>query len=272
MLYLICIFIGIITAFIGSLVGLGGGAILIPMLLFLSRHTTDFAWATPQTVVGMSLIVMVFTALSSTISYFKAGRVDYRSGLIFLSGSLPGTIIGSWLNGFFSSNHFTIYFGLLIIAISGLFFVKRRDQHRQYDPSDKAVRTFSINDEVFQYKINIPVAFIISLIVGTISGMFGIGGGSIIVPTMILLFGFPTHIAIATSMFMIFFISLVGAGTHIVMGHIIWSYALFLIIGAWIGGKLGARVNQLLKGNLIEWILRITIVIIGIRLILDGLS
>lgn len=91
------------------------------------------------------------------------------------------------------------------------------------------------------------------------------------VPAMILLFGIPAHIATATSMFMIFFVSIIGASTHIVLGHVIWQYAIFFIPGAWIGGKLGAIVNQRLTGKTLEWILRAILIIIGIRMIAEGL-
>lgn len=272
MIFIICILISIATAFIGSLVGLGGGAILIPALLFLNQFLPGFAWATPQAIVGVSLIAMVFTALSSTMAYYKAGRVDYRTGLIFLIGSIPGSIIGSWFNSLIQTDSFTLYFGILMIFISALLFIKRKPVQKTFDPADKSVRTFSIDGVVLHYKINIYAVIVISLIVGMLSGLFGIGGGSIMVPAMILLFSFPPHIATATSMFMILFVSLIGASSHIVLGHIEWHYALAFIPGAWIGGRLGAITNQRLNGETIKWVLRIMIVIIGIRLMFDGLS
>src|SRR5690606_22660790 len=111
---------------------------------------------------------------------------------------------------------------------------------------------------------------ILSLAVGILSGLFGIGGGSIMVPAMILLFGMPAHIATATSMFMIFFVSMIGSISHVTMGHIAREYVLFFIPGAWIGGKLGAKVNQLLPGKTLEWVLRIILIFVGIRMIFQG--
>jgi uncharacterized membrane protein YfcA len=94
LVYLICFLIGISAAFLGGLVGLGGGIILIPMLLFLNQYSTAFAWATPQVIVGISLVTMIFTALSSTITYSKRKRIDYKAGFLLLIGCIPGGILG----------------------------------------------------------------------------------------------------------------------------------------------------------------------------------
>lgn len=259
------------TACFGSLMGLGGGLILVPTLLLLHEFFEAFAWATPQTIVGISLVVMIFTGLSSTLSYLKVGRVDYKSGAIFLIGSIPGSIFGSWLNQFFDTDTFLLYFGMVTIIISMLFFLKRKER-KQIAPDEKGVRSFEIDGEKYFYRISVPVAVIVSVAVGMVSGLFGIGGGSVMVPVMILLFGFPIHIATATSMFMIFFVSIIGASTHIALGHVAWEYVFFFIPGAWIGAKLGAFVNQRLTGNALEWILRIVLVIIGARMIFQGLT
>lgn len=271
MVYILCILIGIFTAFAGSLIGLGGGVILIPSLLFLHQFSSEFAWATPQTIVGISLIVMFFTALSSTITYFKIGRVDYKTGLLLLSGSIPGGIFGSWLNQFIANDKFSLYFGILMVVLSLLFFLKRRTIEKP-SISQKNIRSFHLDGKIYHYSVSFWAAFIVSLFVGTLSGLFGIGGGSIMVPLMILLFGFPAHIAIATSMFMIVFISMISAGTHIFLGHVSWEYVLFFIPGAWIGGTIGAKVNQKLKSQALEWILRVLLIVVGMRLIIEGLT
>ena len=91
------------------------------------------------------------------------------------------------------------------------------------------------------------------------------------VPSLILLFHFPPHIAVATSMLLLFFTSLTSSITHIWMGHVNWLYALALIPGAWIGGTLGAKINQKLPSKTIVIILRIVLILVGIRLIYMGL-
>src|SRR5690625_6010261 len=79
---------GFLSAFVGSLVGLGGGIIFVPAMLLLYQYTDTFTWADPQTIVGISLISMVFTGLSSTIVYLKLKRIDIKIGLFFFSFNL----------------------------------------------------------------------------------------------------------------------------------------------------------------------------------------
>lgn len=271
--YFICLLIGGLAAFLGGLVGLGGGVILIPLLLFLNQYFEAFSWATPQVIVGISLITMVFTAFSSTITYSKKKRIDYEAGFLLLTGCIPGGILGSWINQFFNANQFSLYFGLLIMIVSMLSFLrKRQPSQKVLQNTDGRLRTVHIDGETFHYHISIIPAFGISLIVGLVSGLFGIGGGSITVPALMLVFGLPIQIAIATSMFMILFISIISSITHMILGHIVWEYAFLFMIGAWLGGTIGARTNQSLKGKTLEWILRAVLVVVGLRLIIDGLS
>ncbi|MBY7143996.1 sulfite exporter TauE/SafE family protein [Virgibacillus sp. NKC19-3] len=272
MVFIICILIGVLTAFLGSLMGLGGGMILIPSLLFFSSIMDSFAWATPQTIVGISLVTMIFTGLSSTIAYHKIGRLDYKTGLLFLSGSIPGSILGSWLNQFFNTDNFLLYFGLVMILMSFLFFVKPKPREQSVAIKGQMKREFHVNGVTSIYSVSIWLAFFISLFVGTLSGLFGIGGGAIMVPAMILLFGIPIHIATGISMFMILFVSIIGASTHIALGHIAWEYVFLFIPGAWIGAKLGVIVNQKLTGQALVWILRILLIFIGVRMIFQGLG
>lgn len=216
---------------------------------------------------------MVFTALSSTISYWKNGRVDYKTGLLFLIGSLPGSVIGSWLNQFIVADKFPLYYGFVMVLIS-LFLFLDREKNTDFSKRSqkKPNRTFQIGDETYQYYVPVFLAILISFGVGMLAGTFGIGGGAIMVPVMVLLFHIPVHIAVATSMFMILFIGIVSSITHITLGHITWGYVAFFIGGAFIGGILGAKINQLLTGNTLKWILRITLIVVGIRLIIDGLT
>ncbi|GAA0428785.1 sulfite exporter TauE/SafE family protein [Lentibacillus halophilus] len=256
MIYVISTIIAFAAAFIGSLVGMGGGVILIPSLLFLHQYSDMFSWATPQVIVGLSLISMVFTAFSSTLSYYKNDRIHVKIGLLFLTGSIPGSVLGAWLNQFVNADYFSLYFGFLMIALSFVFLIKKKQQ---------------TNAEPLRTNNPIVSVFFISLIVGIISGLFGIGGGSIIVPAMIFLFGLSIHTAAATSMFIILFISIISAITHIVLGHVAWAYVLLFVLGAWIGGTTGAKVNQLINSNILEWILRLLLIVVGIRLIIEGM-
>lgn len=90
MSFVILVVLGLIAGTVGSLIGLGGGIVIVPSLMFLSTVTRLFQDVTPQVAIGTSLLVIIFTGLSSTLAYIKYKTVDYKSGLIFFIGSGPG--------------------------------------------------------------------------------------------------------------------------------------------------------------------------------------
>ena len=174
------LFIGLIAGTVGDLVGLGGGIIIVPLLIGL--HSLS-----PQLAVGTSMVTVVFTGLSSTLTYMKHKRVDYKSGLILFIGS-PGGIIGSWANKFLNQDTFSLYFGIFLIFVSILLML--RDKLKPLSLSNTSVikRSFTDNDgNTVHYQFPPFLAIFIAFIVGFISGLFGIGGGALLVPAMMLL-------------------------------------------------------------------------------------
>lgn len=263
--------VGLLSGIIGSLVGLGGGIITVPALLFISAYTALIGEISPQTAVGTSSLVIIATGLSSTLAYMKHKKVDYKSGLLFFIGSAPGAIVGAMTNKYLNAEQFNLYFGIFIICISLVLMI--RGELKPLAPSTSRFRisrtNIDENGNTNTYGFNIFFAIIISFIVGFLGGIFGIGGGALMVPAMLLLFRFPPHIAVATSMFLIFLSSTVSSYTHFSLGNIDWAIAVALIPGAWIGAKFGAIINQRIKADTLVKILRVFLIIIGIRLILQ---
>ncbi|WP_019243813.1 MULTISPECIES: sulfite exporter TauE/SafE family protein [Bacillus] len=267
----------LVTAFcagvIGSLIGLGGGIILVPAILFFHSSLGLLGDLTPQKAVGISTIMMIFTGLSSTLAYVKHKRVDYKTGFIFFIGSGPGGILGSYVNKMLDVQSFYLFFGMFVIIVSIVLLIK--DQLKPSTLINKATikKVYTDSDgKQYIYGFKPSIAIMICFAVGFCSGLFGIGGGSLIVPTMILLFLFPPHVAVATSMFIVFLSSITNSITHITLGNVVWHYALVLIPGAWFGAKLGAYINSKLKGNTLVRLLRVMLLLIGIKLIIEGIS
>ncbi len=274
MLWILLILIGIAAGTIGGLVGVGGGIITVPVLLYLSDILPEMNDITPQVAVGTSLLVIVFTGLSSTLAYVKLKTVDYRSGFIFFIGSGPGGVVGAILNKSLNASAFLVYFGLFMIFISLILMLRGKIKPMKYKQGKFGIeKIYQEKDGTeHSYGYNPILAILVSFIVGLTGGLFGVGGGALMVPAMLLLFSFPPHIAVATSMLMIFLSSLTSSIAHISLNNIDWVLALLLIPGAWIGGKLGAYINSKLQSSTIVICLRFTLIIIGIRLIYQGLS
>ncbi|KYD30207.1 sulfite exporter TauE/SafE family protein [Geobacillus sp. FSL W8-0032] len=295
MAYLLLVSLGLIAGTVGSLAGLGGGVIIVPALLFFGALGW-LAAVTPQVAVGTSLVVIIFNGLSSTLSYMKDKMVDYRSGLLFSLGSVPGAVVGAWVNNTLSVAHFSLYFGLFLIAMSLFLALSQKKTKRsaaetaaakenegeqtaveQAQPGPwwrrKVVRAYTDrNGEVSVYDYQPWAAIAIAFVVGFFGGLFGIGGGSLMVPAMIVLFRFPPHVAVATSMLMIFLSSLVGSLTHVTMGNVKWTFALALIPGVWIGAKTGAWINKRMPSRTLVVVLLLVLIVLGIRLVLESLA
>ena len=122
--FILLVIIALFAGLIGSLVGLGGGIVLVPATLYIGLNLGMIPDITPQKVVGLSVVMMIFTGLASTLSYMKAKTVDYKSGFIFFIGSIPGTILGAWVNKGLDLPSFNLYFGILLIILSIILLVR----------------------------------------------------------------------------------------------------------------------------------------------------
>ncbi|MCP3760842.1 sulfite exporter TauE/SafE family protein [Domibacillus sp. A3M-37] len=260
--------IGLLAAAIGALVGLGGGIIIVPALLFLGG-TVLLNPVSPQVAVGTSSVILIVTGLSSTLAYMKQKKVDYKLGFILFIGSAPGSILGAWANKGLSIDQFSLYFGLFMVFMSFVLMLKNRA--KPVFGSRGITRTFTDNEGAHTYSIEPITGTIASFIVGFFGGLFGIGGGSLMVPAMIMLFAVPPHVAVATSMLLIFLSACVSSVTHVALGNVDWIYAAALVPGAWFGAKLGAWLNAQIASKTVVLLLRLVLILVGVRLIWQGI-
>lgn len=268
--WILLVLLGITASIFGSIVGLGGGIIIVPVLMLLGPQLTGGA-IDHATAVGTSLTMLIVTALASTLSYAKKGIVDFRSGWLFFITSGPAALIGSVLTGKLKGGAFSLSFGIFMLLMAALLIARdymkpiTKDWPIKRSITDAAGQTHS-------YGYAIVPALAIGFGVGLISGLFGIGGGSLFVPLMVLLFRFPPHTATATSMFVIFLSSILGGGMHAYLGETDFWLVLALAPGAWIGGKLGARIASRMSGKGLMWLLRVTLLLLACQLIIQGIT
>lgn len=270
--FVVLAIIGLMSGVIGSIAGLGGGTILVPVTLFVGLNLGLIPDITPQSVVGLSVIMMIANGLGSTLSYMKVKTIDYRSAILFFVASIPGIIFGAWLNKGLSLQSFNLYFGILLIILSTLLLTRKylKPIHWFVDRGKK-IKFTDPQGQKHIYGYPIWFAVILSLFIGLMSGLFGIGGGTMIVPAMILLFLFPPHVAVATSMLMVFLSSIVNSISHISLGHVPWLYTIPVVPGAYFGGMLGAYLNSKMKSETLVLVIRIILLVFGLRSIYEGI-
>ncbi|MEI7025767.1 sulfite exporter TauE/SafE family protein [Paenibacillus sp. y28] len=261
--------IGLVSATFGSIVGLGGGIIIVPALVYLGPLIGEEV--STATAVGTSLAVLIITALASTLTFAKQKRVDFRSGWLLFITSGPGSIVGSMVTGLLEPSRFQLGFGIFMLLMALLMLL--RDKLKPVSRPWPIQRQFTdASGTVWSYGYSYTPLLAIGFLVGLVSGLFGIGGGSLFVPAMVLLFGFPPHVATATSMFTILFSAVMGSLVHGALGEIHYWWLLILAPGAYVGGILGAKITTRLSGPALLWLLRLTLFVLSTKLIWEGLT
>lgn len=247
----------------GTMIGAGGGFILVPVLLFLYPNDS------PEVLTAISLAVVFLNATSGSIAYARNKRIDYKSGLIFAGASIPGAIIGVLANHLISRKTFEPIFGAGLIAVALYLLFKKGKKEGVVEKGTFHRSLVDANGHQYSYSYDLKTGVGISIIVGFISSFLGIGGGVIHVPAMAHVLGFPTHLATATSHFVLAITALVGTIEHGIKGSLQpgLTRLVFLAPGVIVGAQVGAWLSHKIHG---KWILRslaIALVFVGLRLI-----
>lgn len=259
--------LGLVVGVFGTLIGAGGGFILVPVLLLLYPNKS------PETITSVSLAVIFLNSLSGSLSYAKMKLIDYKSGLLLASTTVPASILGAFTTSYLPRRLFDVLFAFLLI-IMAVFIVIRSNRDAEQEERNE-LRSFSrkvVDAEgvVHIYSYNPVLGLITGAFIGYISSLLGIGGGIIHVPVLIHLLNFPVHLATATSHFMLAIMSLSGTLVHIKNGLLTDGIAQIAAIGIGvvIGAPLGAKFSRSVKGNWIQRSLALALGLVGIRLLL----
>lgn len=254
--------LGFAVGTLGTLIGAGGGFILLPVLALI--HPQDSA----ATLTAISLTVVCANATSGSFAYARMRRIDYRSALAFAAAGLPGSIIGAWATQFLNRRLFDPLLGVMLIA--GATIVLWRPERETEVTAPHATRTLVEKDgTVHAYSPRLGLGILLSVGVGFVSSLLGIGGGIIHVPAMVFLLGFPTHVATATSHAVLAVLSLAGVIMHWRDGTLVASLwrIVPIAIGVLIGAQLGAWLSSRIHGRWIMRSLAVALVSVGVRLL-----
>lgn len=247
------IILGMAVAAFGTLIGAGGGIIFVPLFMWI------FDWP-PQAIIGTSLAIVFFNALSGSFAYKKQKKIKFDAAFPFAAATIPGAVLGAFWSNWFTGPTFRTAFGVLLLFISCVIIWKNMKKKPAPAADEMAIRPEDV-------KVNMPLGIVISFVIGFISSIFGIGGGVIHVPAMIGFLGFPPHIATATSHFVLAISSLIGVISHQWEGHILWGYAILFGAGAILGAQIGAKISKRVKGSSILYLLAGALCLLALRLI-----
>ncbi len=209
------------------MVGLSGGFIMAPVLRL-------FFGFSPAAAAGTSLALVLANGASSSTSYLLQRRVHVRTGWMVAVGGIPGSILGAIAVKHASPPVFDWLFAAFLIFVSADIVANRRTR---------------LEAAAVTIKTRPAAALAMGFVVGFVSSLFGVGGGVILVPSLLYFTALPAHAISATSQFAILLTSPVGFITHAIQHDIAWTYALTLAAAGLLGGPVGARLSARLKSR-----------------------
>jgi uncharacterized membrane protein YfcA len=253
---LLLVAIGLGVGTIGTLIGAGGGFLLMPLLVLMYPNER------PEVLASISLAVVFFNATSGSIGYARQKSIDYKSGWVFVAAGIPGAIGGALVTSHIQRSAFELWLGGLLVVVAGLMLILG------------TIRPPKAADDA-RASVPRPLAKggVLSFFVGFVSSLLGIGGGIIHVPGMVYLLRFPVHLAAGTSHFVLAFTAAAGTVAHLADGefHTAWQRSGLLAIGAVVGAQIGARLSKVAPPSWILRILAVALGVVGVRVVLQAL-
>jgi uncharacterized protein len=217
-----------------GLLGGGGSILTVPLLAYV-------AGMEPKHAIAMSLLVVGVTSAIAAITHARAGRVRWRTAVLFGLVAMAGAYAGGLTARFIPGTVLLIAFAVIMIA-AGLAMLRGRK---------------AATDDDSDHRLPVVRIALLGMAVGVISGLVGAGGGFLLVPALALLGGLPMPVAVGTSLVVIAMQSFAGLAGHLASEQIDWRLAAFVsaaaVIGALIGGRVVVFVNPATLRQLFGW-------------------
>jgi uncharacterized membrane protein YfcA len=254
--------IGAAAGILGSLIGLGGGFVVIPVLRLVYGIS-------PSLTAGASLVMVLANGISGSIAYLRQGRADVKVALLTAVTGVPACVAGALAVRHVSFAGFdTVYAAMLLLFFIDIMRRRARTGPPQLKFPGLRERTLiDARGEVFRYTWNPALVLVSGLAIGFIASFFGIGGGIVFLIVFIAAFGMPAHVVTATSMLSMLFIAPVGVVTHWLEGNIDPSLAVPLALGGLAGGQLGPQIARRLSSPQLLTVLAFAVLATALSLI-----
>ena len=262
------------SGFLGALLGLGGGTIMVPLLVFLLNIPIQLAS-------GASIIAVVATSSASASVYMKDEITNMRLGMFLELATTLGAVTGGYFMASASESILKTIFGftLLYASISMGSQLRKNERSWKYMPNDWLAERFHLGGsyydkargEEIEYGIGrTGVTFVVSYLAGIISGLLGIGGGGLKVPAMNIISSSPMKVAVATSNFMVGITAATSAILYIRYGFCDVFITAPVVLGTLTGAYLGAKFTSQLRGVFLKRVFVVVLMLLGLRMIVSG--
>lgn len=265
--YVIALFAGIL----GSLLGIGGGLVIVPVLTVIFDIPI-------HTAIGASITAVVATSITSASSYVKEGLSNIRLGMFLEAGTTLGTLTGAIVAASISNNFLFIIFACLMVYSAYSMFRSRgikNEFNELASQNDKLANILRLDGEYFDTKLKSPVHYYVrrtpimlgvSYTAGILSGLLGVGGGVIKVPALVRICRLPIKAASATSNFMMGMTGAASALVYLRNDFIDPYIAAPVALGTLCGSLIGVRVMKRVNSSTLRLAFSVILAIVSIEL------
>ncbi|MBV8552605.1 MAG: sulfite exporter TauE/SafE family protein [Acidobacteriaceae bacterium] len=261
----------LVAGFLGSLTGLGGGVVVTPVLtLFLG---VDLRYA-----IGASLVSVIATSSGAAAAYVRDGYSNIRIGMFLEIATTLGALFGAYLTSKISTGSLSIIFGLILMQAAWQAAHEHKDLKKPVPPdplgeSLKLNSSYDTIEGIQEYKVRrVKAGFALMFGAGTVSGLLGIGSGSLKVVAMDQVMQIPFKVSTATSNFMIGVTAAASAGIYLSRGYVHPGVAMPVMLGVLAGSVVGARYLKRLSVLLLRRIFAIVVGVMAIEMIYSGVK
>jgi uncharacterized membrane protein YfcA len=260
--------VSFLAGFLGSLLGLGGGMIVVPALTLLLHIDIRLA-------IGASIISVIATSSGAAAAYVREGLANLRVAMFLEIGTTLGAISGAYLAGIVHPRFLYILFGL-VLGYSAIAMLRRRraSEEREIGPLTMRLRlgaSYIDDGEAVAYEpARAGVGLFLMYIAGSVSGLLGIGSGALKVPAMDLAMGLPIKVSTATSNFMIGVTAAASAGLYFTRGQIDPFIAAPVAAGVLAGAFLGTRILGRVTRRALRVTFVVVLVVVSLQMLLKG--
>lgn len=261
--------IGAVVAAMGTLVGLGGGFVLVPLLLFM------FPDESPAVISSISLTVVFLNAASATVSHYRERRIDFKTAALLAIGGIPAAVVGAIAASRVTRDAFEVYMGIVLI-LGAVYVLWRSTRAVELQGDVEHTPNREIRERVgrtYRFYVSTLMAAGISPVSGYISSFFGIGGGVVNVPAMTFLLKMPPRVVAPTAMLLLVVTSSSSLITRIATGQFDdgWRRAALLGAGALVGAQIGIYLRSRVDHRVVLVILAASMILVGSRQLIVGI-
>jgi uncharacterized membrane protein YfcA len=262
--------VSFVAGLLGSLTGLGGGVVLVPLLTILFHVDIRYA-------IGASLVSVIATSSGAAASYVKEGFSNIRIAMFLEIATTLGALCGAFLATWIPTNVLAIVFGFMLLYSAFLSRKTRTEAQRNLPPDPLATRlrlngSFPDLGRKRHYNVQrVPAGFSLMYGAGALSGMLGVGSGAVKVLAMDQAMAIPFKVSTTTSNFMIGVTAAASAGVYLGRGYVDPGLSMPVMLGVLAGSLLGSRILVKAETKVLRQVFSVVILVLGIQMLYKGL-